>query len=117
MKTIKNLLIAFAALAILAGCQTAPMEPEPVIEYKTRTLLAVIPDHLLPNCRQSSPPEKTKYKEALPTDRESQMTSYIESLHMTITECNNTIDSARDWNSRQKSFFLKRPNDELIETK
>ena len=117
MKNMQNLiktLFVLMSAGALVGCQTAPTVPEAVrIEYKTKNLLAVMPDHLLPNCLQPVPPDREKYVKSTTVEKERVMTDYVQALHGTITDCNTTLDRARFWNAQQKDLFLKQPQDGL----
>jgi hypothetical protein len=106
------LTIAFSVFMV--GCVSNPTVQEPKIEYRTKTMLAVIPDHLLPNCLQPVPPEQAKYKAASATDKEKMLIEYTEGLIQTVTVCNNTIDGARTWNAKQKELFLKQYRENAI---
>lgn len=114
MKKMFQLLTIAIFAFVLAGCQTNPVQPEPKIEYRTRTMLAVMPDHLLPNCLQPAPPEQAKYNSSSASDKEKLLVEYSEGLIKTVTNCNNTIDSARKWNARQKELFIQESKDNLI---
>lgn len=113
MKRIFALFVAVLSV-FLVGCAGNPVKQEPKIEYRTKTMLAVIPDHLLPNCLQPAPPEQAKYKAANASDKEKMLIEYSEGLIQTVTVCNNTIDGARTWNAKQKELFLKQSRENAI---
>lgn len=114
MKKMFNLFFIAIIGFVLAGCVSNPSKPETKIEYRTQSMLMVMPDHLLPNCLQPVPPTKEKYNAASNSEKEKLLIEYSEGLIQSVTACNNTIDSARKWNAKQKELFIKKSKDNLI---
>lgn len=88
----KPILFPMLVLLSLCGCV-----PDPVIQYKERTVLITPPDALIVDCVLIAPPDKKIYLNSTDDEKEDLLTDALMEQYAAVTLCNKNLGVLRKW--------------------
>lgn len=106
MNKMKQLLIFFSICLLLAGCET-----NPVVQYKTQTVLIYPPKELMVKCESDSPPKKSEYIVATTEQKEKLLVDYGNAQTTHLRKCASTVNKIEEYVEKQKKIYNDKKTD------